>query len=66
MRCQHTDCKLKILSLAISCSGCDKKFCGKHRLPEYHFCENLQEIKDKKFQENQEKLMREKCVLKQL
>lgn len=65
-RCQHPDCKNKILSMAICCGQCHKKFCAKHRLPEDHLCENLQELKDKKFQENSEKLMREKCVLKQV
>ena len=66
MKCQHTECKSKILSIGISCSGCNKKFCGKHRLPEMHFCENLQELKNKKFEENKQKLIGEKCVLKQL
>ena len=66
MKCQHPDCKRKVLSIALSCSDCNKKFCANHRLPEYHLCENLQSLKDKKMQENTDKLMREKCVFKQL
>lgn len=63
-KCDFGECHCKILSIAIKCNGCGKYYCGTHRLPEYHLCENLDILKITKNKENAEKLFKEKCINK--
>ena len=62
-KCKFPNCKNKILSVSLSCNGCKKMYCGKHRLPEDHLCENLSNLRETKKLENEKKLLNEKCVL---
>ena len=52
-------CHLKAVLITGDCKYCKLKFCNKHRLPESHYCENLQSCKDAHFQKNKEKLEKE-------
>jgi predicted nucleic acid binding AN1-type Zn finger protein len=38
-------CKLRALKLVGFCNHCKNNYCSKHRLPETHMCENLENIK---------------------
>ena len=55
-RCALSECKNKInnLDLIISNCKCNKQFCSKHRMPENHMCDYLENYKDneKKFLES--------------
>ena len=41
---------------------CSMGYCGKHRLPETHECENMQGVRQASHGKLAEKLLGEKCV----
>jgi predicted nucleic acid binding AN1-type Zn finger protein len=41
---------------------CSMGYCGKHRLPESHDCENILELKQESHDKLAGKLLNEKCV----
>ena len=65
-KCYITDCKNKILSMAIDCEKCKNFYCSFHRLPEKHNCKFLEEIKEDSKKHNTKTLMENKCVTSQL
>lgn len=54
-----TDRPTKIIG---ECHYCKNVFCGKHRLPESHACDQLQSCRQKAIEKNSNKLLGEKCV----
>jgi predicted nucleic acid binding AN1-type Zn finger protein len=62
MSCNFADCKKKQALLVGDCKYCDKHFCGTHRLPESHKCEELEKCKKIQFEKNKEKLMGERTT----
>ncbi len=60
-KCQKTDCTSPALR-GLSCSFCEKAFCGRHRLLEEHSCGGLQDCKKQLHERNREKLESERCV----
>lgn len=65
-KCNFSNCKNKILSMAIDCSKCKNYFCSMHRLPEKHECKFMEEIKADAKNINTKTLMDNKCVTSQL
>lgn len=65
-KCQLEICSTKCAIIIGYCSYCKNNFCGQHRLPEDHMCENMEDCKKKKFNLNAKKVMSEKCVSKKL
>ena len=61
-RCAFEGCNKKCALLIGDCRYCNSKYCDIHRLPEGHFCVNIQKCRDAHFQRNQDKLLSEKCV----
>lgn len=45
-------CSSPVSLVVGECSWCNKKFCSHHRLPESHFCTELQRCKDSAFNIN--------------
>jgi len=64
--CMFADCSARAVMLVGDCRFCDKKFCGKHRLPETHLCTGLENCKKASFEKNKERLLQEKCVAQKL
>jgi ubiquitin len=60
--CTYGECTKKPLMGVGDCKFCSGKYCSAHRLPEDHFCANLQDCRKQSFDKNKEKLMKEKCV----
>ena len=65
-KCNFSNCKNKILSMAIDCSKCKNYFCSMHRLPEKHECKFMEEIKADARKDNTKVLMENKCVICQI
>ena len=65
-KCYFSECKNKILSMAIDCSKCKNFYCSFHRLPEKHECKFMEEIKDEAKKDNTKVLMDNKCVTSQV
>lgn len=63
IKCAHTasECKDKAVKIIGDCRYCQQKFCGKHRLPEAHSCQNLNNCRLESAAKNTAKLMGEKC-----
>lgn len=61
-KCFLTDCHERVVKIVGTCRYCTNNFCGKHRLPESHTCENIQYCRQQSFEKNSSKLMGEKCV----
>lgn len=61
-KCHITDCNNKAILIVGSCNYCKHNYCGTHRLPEEHLCENMEELRKNKFNLNAKKVMSEKCV----
>lgn len=59
-KCSFPECNKKILSISIDCDKCHKFFCSTHRMPEYHSCLLLDNIKKEAFQNNFENLQKNK------
>lgn len=65
-KCYFSECKNKILSIAIDCEKCKNFYCSFHRLPEKHECKFLEEIKEEAKKDNTKALMENKCQSKQI
>jgi len=61
-KCAHGDCSAKPVLIIGDCKFCIKKYCSQHRLPESHFCTNMQSCREQHFNKNKAKLESEKCV----
>jgi ubiquitin C len=61
-KCAFGDCINKPVLIVGDCKFCTSKFCGKHRLPEDHACQNMKACREQSFMKNKVKLEREKCV----
>ncbi|KAI8891939.1 polyubiquitin [Globomyces pollinis-pini] len=61
-RCNHAGCNDKIVKIVGQCRYCNMGYCGKHRLPESHSCENMVEVREGAHQKLAGKLLNEKCV----
>lgn len=55
-------CLKKTAPIIGDCKFCKLKFCGAHRLPEAHCCYSMQKCRDQSFQQNEKKVLSEKCV----
>ena len=62
MKCQNQDCKKNVDIIVGDCNYCKKNFCQKHRLPEDHSCQNLEDCRKSAFTKNSNKLTQERCV----
>jgi ubiquitin C len=61
-RCHFGDCTDRVVKIVGDCRYCQKRFCGRHRLPEVHACANLTTCQQASFERNAGKLLQEKCV----
>jgi ubiquitin C len=61
-KCAFGSCPDKVVKIIGDCRYCQHKFCGKHRLPEAHACNELQSCRQASFDKNAGKLMKEKCI----
>ncbi|RKP22432.1 ubiquitin-related domain-containing protein [Syncephalis pseudoplumigaleata] len=61
-RCHFGDCTDRVVKIVGDCRYCQKRFCGRHRLPEAHACSNLTTCQQASFERNAGKLLQEKCV----
>ncbi|KAK0240246.1 hypothetical protein EDD85DRAFT_824852 [Armillaria nabsnona] len=66
-RCQfqintESQCNSAALRLVGACPHCLAQFCGAHRLPEHHSCNNLEDCRQQAFLKNKEKLESERTV----
>jgi hypothetical protein len=55
-------CGNKSANIIGDCKYCKCKYCLKHRLPESHFCVNIDKCRMNAFTINSNKIMSEKCV----
>jgi ubiquitin C len=62
VRCNSTGCNDKIVKIIGICKYCSMGYCGKHRIPESHNCENLFTCKQESHERLAGKLLKEKCV----
>lgn len=60
--CDFSGCGKPPTPIVGICSYCMKYFCLMHRLPEIHFCTELDKCKNKSFSRNEATLMASKCV----
>ncbi|RKP22688.1 ubiquitin-related domain-containing protein [Syncephalis pseudoplumigaleata] len=63
-RCHFGDCTDRVVKIVGDCRYCQKRFCGRHRLPEAHACSNLTTCQQASFERNAGKLLQEKCLLR--
>ncbi|EIN07476.1 nuclear protein [Punctularia strigosozonata HHB-11173 SS5] len=64
-RCQlqgETPCNSAVLRIVGQCPHCRMEFCGTHRLPEHHACNNLESCRQQAFEKNKLKLESERTV----
>ncbi|KAI9144593.1 polyubiquitin [Paraphysoderma sedebokerense] len=61
-RCAVDGCKDKVVKIIGDCRYCTKRYCGKHRLPESHACEQLDSCRQAAADKLTGKLLNEKCV----
>ncbi|KAJ7452530.1 hypothetical protein B0H11DRAFT_2010522 [Mycena galericulata] len=66
-RCQfqvNTDaqCNSAALRIVGQCALCRAQFCGDHRMPEHHSCNNLEDCRQQAFELNKSKLESERTV----
>jgi len=61
-RCAKDGCSDKVVKIIGECRYCTKKYCGKHRLPESHACENMESCRQAAADKLSGKLLSEKCV----
>ncbi|TCD60530.1 hypothetical protein EIP91_009926 [Steccherinum ochraceum] len=64
-RCQHqgeTRCNSAVLRIVGTCPHCKAEFCGVHRMPEHHNCQNLESCRQQAFEKNKAKLESERTV----
>ncbi|KAI9591175.1 ubiquitin family-domain-containing protein [Syncephalis fuscata] len=51
-RCHFGDCTDRVVKIVGDCRYCQKRFCGRHRLPEAHICANLTTCQQASFERN--------------
>ncbi|KAI0780760.1 hypothetical protein BD413DRAFT_608009 [Trametes elegans] len=64
-RCQlqsEPRCNQAVLRLVGQCPHCRLEFCGTHRMPEHHECQNLESCRQQAFEKNKAKLESERTV----
>ncbi|CAL1704928.1 unnamed protein product [Somion occarium] len=64
-RCQiqsEPRCNSAALRLVGQCPHCRAEFCGAHRMPEHHNCQNLESCRQQAFEKNKAKLESERTV----
>ncbi|ETW85759.1 hypothetical protein HETIRDRAFT_470918 [Heterobasidion irregulare TC 32-1] len=64
-RCQFQGeqaCNQAALRIVGQCPHCRVDFCGTHRLPEHHACNNLEDCRQQAFNRNKAKLESERTV----
>lgn len=64
--CDFESCTERAILIVGDCRYCSLKFCGQHRLPEDHLCVNMEQCRSEKFKQNEDKVMREKCVARKI
>ncbi|KAF8503516.1 hypothetical protein F5888DRAFT_1606947 [Russula emetica] len=68
-RCQfrsEQQCNQAALRIIGNCPHCRSDFCGTHRLPEHHACNNLEDCRQQAFNRNKLKLESERTVVSKL
>ncbi|KII88606.1 hypothetical protein PLICRDRAFT_176176 [Plicaturopsis crispa FD-325 SS-3] len=66
-RCQFlsedsAQCSSAVLRIVGQCPHCQAQFCGSHRLPEHHRCQNLESCRQQAFEKNKARLTSEQTV----
>ncbi|KAI0692390.1 nuclear protein [Cytidiella melzeri] len=64
-RCQFESevrCNSAALRIVGQCPHCRADFCGTHRMPEHHNCQNLASCRQQAFEKNKAKLESERTV----
>jgi ubiquitin len=61
-KCHLNDCTKRTAALIGDCRFCKHSFCGTHRLPEMHTCQEMASCRQASFNKNKDKLLSEKCV----
>ncbi|KAF7440403.1 hypothetical protein PC9H_000748 [Pleurotus ostreatus] len=64
-RCQlqaETPCNSAVLRIVGECPMCRHQFCGEHRLPEHHNCNQLEDCRKQAYERNKLKLESERTV----
>ena len=61
-RCQFPQCPKKYTLIVGDCKHCQSKFCMKHRYPQAHQCEKIEEVMNKERKILKDRLMNDKCV----
>ncbi|KAH8833849.1 hypothetical protein DL96DRAFT_1703488 [Flagelloscypha sp. PMI_526] len=59
---QGTQCNQAALRMVGTCPHCSHNFCGSHRMPEQHQCNNLEDCRMQAFERNKAKLESERTV----
>ncbi|KAI8901725.1 hypothetical protein BC833DRAFT_576409 [Globomyces pollinis-pini] len=55
-------CGDRAVKIIGNCRYCTKNFCGRHRLPEAHACENINHCRQESATKNADRLMGERTV----
>ncbi|KAJ7582905.1 hypothetical protein C8J56DRAFT_235677 [Mycena floridula] len=66
-RCQHlvdteSQCNSAALRIVGQCPHCRAQFCAEHRMPEHHGCSNLEDCRKRAYDQNKEKLEKERTI----
>jgi predicted nucleic acid binding AN1-type Zn finger protein len=64
MKCAYSSsgCTDRVVKIIGDCRYCEQKFCGKHRLPEAHMCQNLKTCREQASMRNADKLLGERTI----
>jgi predicted nucleic acid binding AN1-type Zn finger protein len=70
-KCDYEDettgkCTAQCAMIIGDCKFCQRRFCGKHRLPESHVCPNIGACQNEQFERNKKALLSNTCVGKKL
>ena len=65
-KCFIDQCLDRVAKIVGSCRYCEHSYCGKHRLPESHACENISSCRQESHERNSDKLLNGKCVADKL
>jgi len=61
-KCAFGEYSKRVVLITGDCRFCQNHFCGFHRLPEDHACQDMDSCRQAAFDKNKDKLMNEKCV----
>ncbi|ELR23289.1 ubiquitinfusion protein [Acanthamoeba castellanii str. Neff] len=61
-KCCFGECSKRAVLITGDCRHCQLQFCGNHRLPESHACQNMESCRQAAFDKNKNKLLSEKCT----